>query len=132
MNDSSRIRAWLCRAALLLGVACLAFLAPGSARAEPAALQPIARLDVQRYLGTWYEIAKFPNWFQRKCAEQTQAQYRLQGAGQIEVLNSCRRAAGQRSEQQGGQQVNRPTQPGPYRSAAHHAVLISSDPHACR
>jgi apolipoprotein D and lipocalin family protein len=101
MNDSSRIRAWLCRAALLLGVACLAFLAPGSARAEPAALQPIARLDVPRYLGTWYEVAKLPNWFQRKCAEQTQAQYRLQGAGQIEVLNTCRRADGTVIQAQG-------------------------------
>ena len=94
---------WLHRPLHLLAALLLAALTcgAGSAHAEPAALQPIARLDVQRYLGTWYEIAKFPNWFQRKCAEQTQAQYRLQGAGHIEVLNSCRRADGTVIQAQG-------------------------------
>ncbi len=87
----------LLAALLLAALTCGA----GSAQAEPAALQPIARLDVPRYLGTWYEVAKFPNWFQRNCAEQTQAQYRLQGAGQIEVLNSCRRADGTVIQAQG-------------------------------
>ena len=35
---------------------------------QPAnsALSTIAALDVPRYMGTWYEIAKFPNWFQKK------------------------------------------------------------------
>ena len=43
------------------------------AQAEPTVLpgaqplQTIAALDVPRYMGTWYEIAKFPNWFQKKC-----------------------------------------------------------------
>jgi apolipoprotein D and lipocalin family protein len=101
MMGYSRMRPWLPRH--LLGALLLTSLSWGavSARAEPAALQPIARLDVPRYLGAWYEIAKFPNWFQRKCADQTQAQYRLQGAGQIEVLNSCRRADGTVIQAQG-------------------------------
>ena len=72
------------------------------ARAEPVApLQTVARVDVQRYLGTWYEIAKFPNWFQRKCASDTQAHYRLQGPGRVEVLNRCRQADGQMTEAMG-------------------------------
>ena len=101
MMGCSRMRPWLPRH--LLGALLLTALSWGavSARAEPAALQPIARLDVPRYLGAWYEIAKFPNWFQRKCAEQTQAQYRLHSAGQIEVLNSCRRADGTVIQAQG-------------------------------
>jgi len=101
MMGCSRMRPWLHRP--VLGALLLAALSWGavSARAEPAALQPIARLDVPRYLGAWYEIAKFPNWFQRKCAQQTQAQYRLHSAGQIEVLNSCRRADGTVIQAQG-------------------------------
>lgn len=82
----------------LLGLLGLCF---GLARAEPAAvpaLQTVARVDVQRYLGTWYEIAKYPNWFQRKCASDTQANYRLVGPGRLEVLNRCRQADGQLTE----------------------------------
>lgn len=103
MTSCRTIGPWVPRPVHRLGALLLVALtcAAGSAQAEPAALQPIARLDVPRYLGTWYEVAKFPNWFQRKCAEQTQAQYRLQDAGQIEVLNSCRRADGTVIQAQG-------------------------------
>ena len=51
-----------------------------SAQAEPKTLAPIktiASLDVARYQGTWYEIAKFPNWFQRKCIADTNATYKI-------------------------------------------------------
>ena len=60
--------------------------------ATPAALPPvttIAALNVQRYMGTWYEIAKFPNRFQAKCTANTRAQYLVQTDGSIQVLNSC-------------------------------------------
>jgi apolipoprotein D and lipocalin family protein len=65
--------------------------------ATPAALPPvttIATLDVPRYMGTWYEIAKFPNWFQRKCVANTRAQYVAQTDGSVQVLNSCVTAEG--------------------------------------
>ncbi len=81
--------------------AMLAFalgLQPGLAAAEGAAavepLQPIAALDVQRYMGTWYEIAKYPNWFQKKCVGDTRADYSLQPTGQIQVINRCREEDG--------------------------------------
>jgi apolipoprotein D and lipocalin family protein len=38
-------------------------------------------------MGTWYEIAKFPNWFQRKCASHTKASYALKADGDVEVIN---------------------------------------------
>ncbi|WP_236657931.1 lipocalin family protein [Limnohabitans sp. TS-CS-82] len=53
------------------------------------AVVSIASLDVPRYMGTWYEIAKFPNKFQRKCARHTRAQYLAQGDGTVQVLNRC-------------------------------------------
>lgn len=56
---------------LLLNWCGAAILAMGSAvaHAQPTALQPIASLDVPRYMGTWFEIAKYPNSFQKNaCA----------------------------------------------------------------
>lgn len=55
---------------------------------------PIATLDVPRYMGTWFEIAKFPNRFQRKCVRNTSAEYALQGDGSVQVVNRCRTAQG--------------------------------------
>jgi len=60
--------------------------------ATPAPLPPvntIATLDVPRYMGTWYEIAKFPNRFQTKCVANTRARYLAQTDGSVQVLNSC-------------------------------------------
>jgi apolipoprotein D and lipocalin family protein len=54
----------------------------------------IASLDVPRYMGTWYEIAKFPNRFQTKCAANTRARYLAQTDGSVQVLNSCITADG--------------------------------------
>ena len=65
--------------------------------ATPAALPPVATiltLDVPRYMGTWYEIAKFPNRFQAKCTANTRAQYLAQTDGSVQVLNSCATADG--------------------------------------
>ena len=65
--------------------------------ATQAALPPvatIASLDVPRYMGTWYEIAKFPNRFQAKCLANTRAQYLAQTDGSVQVLNSCTTADG--------------------------------------
>ncbi len=60
-----------------------------------AALQPIPRLDAQRYVGRWYEIAKFPNWFQRKCVADTSADYSAMPEGGLRVVNRCRLENGQ-------------------------------------
>lgn len=48
-----------------------------------------ARVDLRRYLGTWYEIASFPKSFQEGCSE-TQATYELRDDGSVQVLNQCR------------------------------------------
>lgn len=61
-------------------------------------LPTVSAIDVPRYMGTWYEIAKFPNWFQRKCVGNTQAQYALQSDGSLQVTNRCKLASGQFDE----------------------------------
>jgi apolipoprotein D and lipocalin family protein len=49
-------------------------------------------VDLGRYLGTWYEIAAFPQRFQRGCTATT-ANYSLRKDGLITVLNRCRKGS---------------------------------------
>jgi len=58
-------------------------------------LQTIQALDVPRYMGTWFEIAKYPNRFQKQCVANTSAEYSLQQNGSVKVLNRCRLASGE-------------------------------------
>lgn len=62
----------------------------------PATMQ----VDLQRYQGTWYELARLPMFFQRKCV-QSQAQYGLRADGKIDVTNSCTDADGKVQQVQG-------------------------------
>ena len=72
-----------------------------SAQQTDQTVKTIAALDVPRYLGTWYEIAKFPNWFQKKCVGNTKAVYTAKPDGNLRVLNSCKTANGETSEAEG-------------------------------
>lgn len=56
---------------------------------EPPPLATVEGVDLQRYVGTWYEIASYPAWFQKGCVA-TQAQYSLRPDGRIQVVNQCR------------------------------------------
>ncbi len=87
---------WLCSLALLWALWLPSAQAQEATSAPP--LATIARLDVPRYLGTWYEVAKFPNRFQRMCVARTQAVYRRLESGQIEVTNRCQKADGEIAE----------------------------------
>ena len=57
-------------------------------------LSTISSLDLPRYLGDWYEIAKFPNRFQSKCTGFTKATYTALPDGRVRVENRCRLADG--------------------------------------
>ena len=60
-------------------------------KTEPVAVDSV---DLSRYVGTWYEIAKIPNSFQSKCARNTTAMYALRDDGEIDVLNRCEESDG--------------------------------------
>lgn len=53
-------------------------------------LETVEHVDVARYMGLWYEIAAFPQRFQKGCTGTT-ATYTLRADGQVDVLNRCRR-----------------------------------------
>ena len=71
-------------------------ITPASAR--PAGVQPavmpVPSVDLNRYVGGWYEIARIPNRFQRQCARHTIAQYGLRPDGRLSVLNQCIKRSG--------------------------------------
>src|SRR5579871_6571714 len=74
----------------------LAFLtATGSTQGTaPHPLTTVKQVDLRRYAGKWYEIARYPNRFQRKCQSDTTAVYTLRDDGKVQVLNSCRQKDG--------------------------------------
>lgn len=55
-------------------------------------LQTVSHVELSRYLGTWYEIASFPQSFQRGCTATT-ATYTRSSDGDIDVLNRCRKGS---------------------------------------
>lgn len=52
-------------------------------------LQTVPYVDLQKYIGKWYEIASYPQSFQRGCVCST-AEYSLSDKGYIVVENRCR------------------------------------------
>lgn len=49
----------------------------------------VSYVDLKKYVGLWYEIAKIPNSFQRDCIRNTTASYELRPDGKIKVINRC-------------------------------------------
>ncbi|WP_461472486.1 lipocalin family protein [Pararhodobacter sp.] len=59
---------------------------------DDAPIASVPSLDIGRYAGLWYEIARFPNRFERGCVAVT-ADYSLLENGDVSVRNSCRKGA---------------------------------------
>lgn len=49
----------------------------------------VEHVDLNRYVGTWYEISKIPNSFQDHCIKNTTANYSIDADGDIIVINQC-------------------------------------------
>ncbi len=78
-------------------------LLSGCATSRPLATVP--EVDLKRYSGDWHEIARYPNWFQRKCTGAVTASYSPLPDGAIRVVNACRQADGSRESIQGRAKV---------------------------
>ena len=65
-------------------------------RSEKSGPETVAAVDLERYQGLWYEIARYPNAFEDKdaytCVGVT-AEYTLREDGKVQVTNSCRKDA---------------------------------------
>ncbi len=74
---------------MIVGGAAVTFAA-AFAVAEKKPLDVVPHVDLQRYLGRWYEIATIPQRFQKGCVGVT-ADYSLRKDGTIDVINTCRK-----------------------------------------
>jgi apolipoprotein D and lipocalin family protein len=78
--------------ALILLSGCIPAARP---KGPPPTVVP--RVDLARYAGDWYEIAKYPNRFQRGCDGAT-ATYTLRPDGRVDVVNRCTEDGPERRE----------------------------------
>lgn len=69
-------------------ITLLLLITAGQVLAELPPLQTVPKVDLNRYLGTWYEVATIPQRFQKGCTGVT-ATYSLRPDGKIDVLNQC-------------------------------------------
>ncbi len=83
MLRSTRLLLAACCTMLITGTACMS-LTDANAR-----LQTVDSVDLERYAGLWYEIARYPNNFQSQCAGGTTAEYIVQDNGDVTVINRC-------------------------------------------
>lgn len=83
MSQAAHFVAALSSLAILLGCSLI--------RKEPVSgPEVMPHVDIERYLGTWYEIARYPNRFEKQCVAVT-ADYSLRDDGKIRVVNACRK-----------------------------------------
>lgn len=78
---------------LALAVACVLAMPAAHAR-EAVPLQAVRHVDLQRYSGKWYELARLPNFFQRNCVQDATASYTVAAADRLRVVNQCTRRDG--------------------------------------
>lgn len=88
MNAPTALRTF----ALFWAVTAAGCVASATERLGLPPLETVAKVDLSRYLGTWYEIASFPQSFQKGCTGTT-ATYTLREDGDIDVLNRCRKGS---------------------------------------
>lgn len=68
---------------------------------EPNPVTAVDSVDLERYCGVWYEIARLPNRFQKDCVCCTSAEYIMRDDGKITVINRCRQEDGTMKEAEG-------------------------------
>jgi apolipoprotein D and lipocalin family protein len=69
---------------LCAGISSVALAEP-----KPSELTTVPRVELTRYVGRWFEIAKYPNRFERECDRDIKATYTRLESGEIEVENVC-------------------------------------------
>lgn len=60
----------------------------GGCSSKNPLLQTVNKVDIQKYTGTWYEIARFEHFFEKGCKNVT-ATYEIKDDGDIKVINRC-------------------------------------------
>jgi apolipoprotein D and lipocalin family protein len=91
--------------AVLLGLG-----ATTMAYAQKQSLPTVEKVELDRYLGKWYEVARKPLYFQNKCNRDVTATYTLNENGNIVVDNRCIKKDGEQTQSGGEAFVQNPPQ----------------------
>ena len=89
-----------------------------------SALTPVADFDLNRYFGTWYEIAAIPGFLQSRCARDTQSVYSAAENDAITVRSVCKRADGSEETNEGHQRRLDPASPAVFKVTFVHFLGI--------
>lgn len=80
--------------------------------AGPSPMTTVSAFDPTRYVGEWRQIATIPAWFQRRCVANTMATYALVDGEQLDVINTCDTADGERIDAHGRARFTAPVAEG--------------------
>lgn len=94
-----------------LAILSMLLFVAAAALASAGALEVVPTVDLKRYTGVWYEVARLPNRFQRHCAGDVTATYDLRSDGRLSVINACRRADGSIDKAEGVARISSPDGP---------------------
>ncbi|WP_396624507.1 lipocalin family protein [Luteitalea sp.] len=78
--------------ALVAGAAALVMVVAGArtvSAQRSAPVRPVPALDLDRYMGRWYELARYPNRFQKRCTGDVVVYYARRADGRVDVKNTC-------------------------------------------
>ena len=78
------------KAASRLVLSALLLVGAKYALAKEPPLAVVSAVDLKRYSGMWYEVARLPNRFQQQCVADVTADYQLRNDGRLSVTNACR------------------------------------------
>jgi apolipoprotein D and lipocalin family protein len=76
-------------------------VAPMAGQSTAPDVTTVEAVNLERYLGEWFEVARLPAWFQRSCVGDVRASYAKRPDGRIDVVNRCRTSEGQIIEAHG-------------------------------
>lgn len=95
LQMKTRRAAWVSAAVLVATVIAVRRASAGSP------VPTVAHVDLKRYQGQWFEVARLPLRWEAKCASDVTATYTLRPNGTVDVLNQCRRADGSMTQSHG-------------------------------
>ena len=104
MTSSKKLHAIGVLGIAVVGLAACSTLLSRHPVGNHSVRQPNKSVDLQKYLGRWYEIARYEQAFQKDC-EGVTADYSLRADGRLVVLNRCRKPGGKLSEARGRAKV---------------------------
>jgi apolipoprotein D and lipocalin family protein len=86
-EEGGRLLQRIARRAVVLAAAATL---PVTAAAQTTTPRTVPFVDLERYAGDWFEIARLPNRFQRQCVGDVRASYARRADGRLDVVNRCR------------------------------------------